>query len=595
MPNLSLVPRWLSPLRPDHGVPADNRSLPSGLPPADRRMLTAILALALSVRLLVVTNLNINWDEFFFLSLVHDFVRGDVELNLQTFHVHFFGWLPRVALNEVDQVVAARGVMLGFHALTVVLLYRLARRVVGPHAALVAAAAYLSVSLVIRNGTSFRSDTIALPFVMAAFNLLLSSRTSTWRPALAGLSIALAGMITIKTAIFLPAVAVILVAPLLEGWSARELVRRTGATALAGGVGFAVLYQLHALSAGSARAESSIAVAATSLSTTIAKTSFLPQRDTLVATLVWDMPFWALWLFGGSIVVHRIRGTSGRERAGWTEVAALALPVASIAVYRNSFPYFYATILAPASVLLAVGWQRFTERWAANRDRAGRLVVVVTFSWFAASLLVHGMYVPLTMPLQHQRRVLAVVHRAFPEPVPYLDRSSALASFPQVGFFMTTWGLHAYLERRQPVLREAVEQKGPPLLLANHPLLNPEHVVHPASSKDSLYLLPEDRAALVGAYVHHWGPVFVAGKHLEAGATGSAQFDLPIPGRYTVEARGPVSIDGRTVPPGGSIDLARGRHWADVAPAAEPATLRWGERLYRPAEAPPREEFFLGF
>ncbi len=561
-------------------------------------MLTAVLVAALSVRLVVMTNLNINWDEFFYLSLVHDHLRGEVDLKIQTFQVHFFNWLPQVAINEVDQVIAARGVMIGLHFLTVLLLYRVARHVARSHAALFAATAYLSVSLVIRNGASFRSDTIAIPLVMAAFELLLTRRTSTWRPALAGLLIAFAGIVTIKTAIFLPTIAVMLGAPLLEGRMAREVVRRVVATALAGAVGFSTLYGLHARMTGFASAKSSITVAAASLSTTMANTSFLPQRDTLIATLVWDMAFWALWLFGGAVVVQRIRGTIGSERAKWVEVAALALPVASIAVYRNSFPYFYPTILAPASILLALAWQRLTERVAYDASRGARAFVVVTLSWFAASLLVHGVYVPITMPLDHQRTVLTMVHRAFPSPVPYLDRSSALASFPQVGFFMTTWGLDAYLKRRQPLLLEAIMERGPPLLIANHPLLNLEDIVYPASSTDSLYLLPEDREVLASAYIHHWGPVFVAGKRLRTSqprGTALAQFDLLIPGRYTLEAKGPVTIDGCLVAPGRSVDLSRGRHWAAVLPAAEPATLRWGEGLYRPAQAPPDQEFFLGF
>jgi len=572
--------------------------VPPSLSSADRKVLVAVLVAALSVRLIVMANLNINWDEFYYLSLVHDHLRGNLDLKIQTFHVHFFGWLPRVAINEADQVIAARGVMLGLHFLTVLLLYRIARRVAGPHAALFAATAYLSVSLVIRNGASFRSDTLALPFVMAAFDLLLTQRASAWRPALAGLLLAVAAMITIKTAIFLPTLAVILGAPLLAGQITRDVARRTVTTALAATVGFALLHGLHGQSVGASTIRSSAAVTAASLSTTIAKASFLPQCDTLVATLVWDAPFWALWLVGCGILIRQIRGTSGSERASWVEVAALALPVASIAVYRNSFPYFYPTILAPASILLAVAWQRLTERVALDANRYVQGVVVVTLSWFAASALVHGVYVPVTMPLEHQRTVLAMVHRTFPKPVPYLDRSSALASFPQVGFFMTTWGLDAYLKQGQPLLLEAIEERNPPLLIANHPLLNLEQMIHPASSTDTLYLLPEDREALAGAYVHHWGPVYVAGKRLTASSsqcTGPLQFDLLIPGRYTLEANGPVDIDGRLVVPGQSIDLIRGVHRATVLPESEPATLRWGEGLYRPAQAPPREEFFLGF
>ena len=569
--------------------------MPPSLSSADRKVLVGVLAAALFCRLIVIANLNINWDEFYYLSLVHDHLRGSLDLTIQTFHVHFFRWLPRVAINEVDQIIAARGLMLGFHLASVLLLYRIGRRVAGSHAALFAATAYLSVSLVIRNGASFRSDTLALPFVMAAFDLLLTQRASPWRPALAGLLLAVAAMITIKAAIFLPTLAVLLGAPLVAGPITRDVARRTVSTALAATVAFALLQGLHGQSVGSSTIRSTAAVTAASLSTTVAETSLFPQRDTLVATLVWDAPFWALFLVGCGILFRQIRITSGSQRAGWVEVAALALPVASIAVYRNSFPYFYPTILAPASILVAVAWQRLMERAA---GRYARGVVMVTLSWFAAGVLVHGLYVPMTMPLEHQRTVLAMVHRIFPKPVPYLDRSSALASFPQVGFFMSTWGLDAYLKQGHPLLREAIEESRPPLLIANHPLLNLDQMVYPASSKDSLYLLPKDREALAGAYIQYWGPVYVAGKRLTASSSqsrGPMHFDLLIPGRYTLEANGPVHIDGRPVVPGQSIDLIRGVHRGTVLQGSEPAALRWGEGLYRPAQAPPRAEFFLGF
>ena len=65
-----------------------------------------------------------------------------------------------------------------------------------------------------------------------------------------------------------------------------------------------------------------------------------------------------------------------------------------------------------------------------------------------------------------------------------------MASFPLVGFFMTTLGVDTYLQRGQPVLRQAVEEKRPPLLIANHPLLDVEHVVYPTYSVDSTHLLP---------------------------------------------------------------------------------------------------------
>ena len=121
-------------------------------------MVVAVLCLAVAVRLFVVTHFSINSDEFHYLAHVHDHQRGELAVKLQSFHVHFFGWLTRLSLDEAGQIVAARWVMLGLHLVTAGLLYRLARRVVEASAARFAAAAYLSVSFVIWTGASFRSS-----------------------------------------------------------------------------------------------------------------------------------------------------------------------------------------------------------------------------------------------------------------------------------------------------------------------------------------------------------------------------------------------------------------------------------------------------
>ncbi|HUF36788.1 MAG TPA: hypothetical protein VMN37_12610 [Gemmatimonadales bacterium] len=565
----------------------------SGFSPAEPVMLAAVLVAAVAVRVHVITQFNVNWDEFQYLSLVHDYIRGTLDLELQAFHVHFFRWLPLAGTNEVDQVVAARAVMLGLHLLTAGLLYGIARRATSAPAAWFAVAAYLALSFGIRGGASFRTDPIATTLVMAALYLLLTRR-SVPGALLAGLLLGIAGMFTIKAAVFLPTCAVILAAPAVARRDPREAVRGL-AMGLGITAGFALLYRLHADALPAPLGRASLEIATASLSKTVVTAGFLPQPRVLAATLSWDLVFWAFWLAGAGIVARRIHRARGSERLRWIEVISLALPVASLALYRNSFPYFYPTILAPASVLVAVAWHSLASRAARQPGRVKLAAARIALGWFAASLIVHGIYVPRRMPAAHQRQVIEVVHRTFPRPVPYLDRSSAIASFPQAGFFMSTWGLEAYADRGHPVLRQAILEEGPPLLIANHPLLDVEHALFPPARHEP-DLLPADREAVSAAYIHHWGPIYVAGRRVAAGEGDAARrFELLIPGRYTLEANGEVRIDGRPVRPGQSLELASGHHELDAPAAGGTVTLRWGEGLYRPPWPPPALEFFLGF
>jgi hypothetical protein len=557
-------------------------------------MVVAVLCLAVAVRLFVVTHFSINSDEFHYLAHVHDHQRGELAVKLQSFHVHFFGWLTRLSLDEAGQIVAARWVMLGLHLVTAGLLYRLARRVVEASAARFAAVAYLSVSFVIWTGASFRFDPIAICLIMGALNLLLHRAGSLWHCGLAGLLLAVAALITIKASLFVPTVVLILGAPLLRRETAGLGARRALVTAVVGAVGLAGLYTAHARGVNEAIARSSAEVAASGLSKTIIQAGLFPRIEILTLTLRWDLAFWVCWLAGLGVLVRRLLNSGGIERTRWIEVAALALPVASLGFYRNSFSYFYSFVLAPASVLVALAWQALSQAAAIQTRRAWPTYLkVIVLLWCGASLLIHGIFVPTILSLEPQRKILAAVHRAFPSPVPYLDANSMVASFPQVGLFMTSWGMEAYLERGMPVLRDAIENRQPPLLLANHALLDLENAVFPPGQYGRL--LPPDREALERTYIHHWGPIYVAGRSFELSRAQEPVLDVPIAGRYTLESRRPIRIDGELIQPGKSVVLARGSHRFATGESAERVTLRWGDGLYRPEEPPPPPPVFLGF
>jgi hypothetical protein len=309
-----------------------------------------------------------------------------------------------------------------------------------------------------------------------------------------------------------------------------------------------------------------------------------------------DLAFWACWLVGLGVLVHRIRMSEGADRVRWLEIAALALPVASLAFYRNSFTYFYQFILASGSVLVALTWQALSHAAAFRPEQTWPVVLkAIALLWCFVSLLFNGIYLPTTLPLEPQREILAVVHRVFPTPVRYLDAVSMVASFPQVGFFMSSWGMEAYVDRGAPVFKDAIEHRQPPLLLANHPLLDLEHVMYPALQYRQR-LLVADLEALGQAYIHHWGPIYVAGKRIGMGeGEGPDAFDLPIAGRYTLEGVRPIRIDSRLTRPGQTVDLARGAHIADGLGKADTVTLRWADALFRPDGPPPQQVFYLGF
>ena len=560
-------------------------------------VLLSMIALALLLLIQFVLRFNINWDEFFFLSKVHAYLAGDLTGRLQSLHVHFFTWLTAVSENEVDQIVAARLVMLVLHGLTAFLLYRIAARATDRPSSLFAALAYLSMSYVFRGGSSFRVDPIAIFFILAAFDLIVLRKTNALRTAFAGTLFGIAGMVTIKTAIFFPSFIFILALPVFFNEHRTEAAHRLTLGLGAAVGGFALFYWLHDLSLAIAPSSGSSDVASGGFAKTLLDAGLFPQFPIFLMSLLNDLGVWAFIAAGGILTVLRLTTTRAIDRFLWLEIAALAAPLGALLIYRNSFPYFYGFLMAPVAILVAIAWQALgTHRlkgWIGFGVPTIKLLTVVILLF---NLISQGTFGPRDKPLEHQRQVLDVIHRAFPEPVHYFDRSSIVASYSQAGFFMSTWGMDSYRAAGKRVFARAIAEKGPPLLIADHPLLDLENKVYPLGTHYGHRLLPDDRAALDAAYVHHWGPIYVAGAQvLFEDPARPKTVNIAVAGPYTLETVHPVTIEGSLVQPGENLTLSRGPHEIKASETPLPVTLRWGKDLYRPDEPAPNMPFFLGF
>jgi hypothetical protein len=182
-----------------------------------------------------------------------------------------------------------------------------------------------------------------------------------------------------------------------------------------------------------------------------------------------------------------------------------------------------------------------------------------------------------------QRETVAAVRSIFPQPVPYIEGFGVLADYPRVGFFMSSWGVENYRRAGQPVLSTLVARHQPVFVLADSPSLYAALAPGVEVDPDRAFL-PEDTRFLRANYIHHWGMVFVAGKHLRS-AEAAAGFDVAIAGAYRLEADAPILIDGNSVAPGDSIALSAGAHRVGFGGSAE-ATLRWAQASTVPALPP---------
>lgn len=151
-----------------------------------------------------------------------------------------------------------------------------------------------------------------------------------------------------------------------------------------------------------------------------------------------------------------------------------------------------------------------------------------------------------------------------------------------------------YHRRGEPVMEAVLRQYRPKFLLANHRALF--GVSTEIVTDDDRYrsLLPADVETITRNFVHHWGPIRVAGRYIEITEANRPQvFELLIEGPYTVEFPEPVMLNGTRILPGESVHIGPGSHTLKSATTGI-VTLRWGDRLARPDIEPPQEWLWDG-
>lgn len=550
-------------------------------------ILVGAVAVVLAMKIRLLWSINVNWDEFLYLSRVYDFMRGDLAPAFQSFHVQLFRWLPSLAGHEVDKVIAGRTAMYPLRVVTCVCVFLIARRLYGSTGAWFAVFSSLAVSYLLRHGEAFRADPMIAALAMMAIALLLLKLPSRTAVATAATALAVATLVSVKAVFFAPTVAALFAVASLDERARPMILRRLLLFCTTAAVAYAGLYALHAASLAPDSASTITRIG--SIAPRMLET---PAIATLATTLRTDWAFWMLAAGGFAIAAYdAVAGPADARRRGML-VVAMALPLVSLLVYRNAFPYFYILLIPMASLACGLVAAR-VESALKFRPRLAAATIV--------AMAVPGMTVAATFYILHpddataeQRQVLNGIHEMFPEPMPYIDRGGMVASFPRVGPFMSTFVLAGYRERQTPVFPALVAERQPVFVLANVAGLELWRSWDEMDGSPHR-LLRADFEYLNANYIHHWGPVWVAGAQMtvDDGDAGTA-FDLAVSGPYTIEADRNVTINGQRYANGDVVELAAGSHRIVAPGGPARVTLRYGEVLGRPAFDPPEGPLFWG-
>jgi hypothetical protein len=186
----------------------------------------------------------------------------------------------------------------------------------------------------------------------------------------------------------------------------------------------------------------------------------------------------------------------------------------------------------------------------------------------------------------YEKQLVDVVHRIFPEPVNYIDGCSMISSFNKVGLFTSSAGMEAYLSNNTPIFREILLSKVCSFLIVNTEVLDLSKTKSESVSIRGHSLLKDDWEVLNDNFIQYWGLIYIPGKIFEFNDTDlNKEFEILIPGIYTVESENPVMINGLQYNSGETINLTRGHHKISTI-LFNNVFLRFGNNLYKPDFAP---------
>jgi len=558
LPQQSLIsedfyPRWLNPL------------------------LLGFLALIALLQVLMVFRFEVNWDEFFLLDWVYKWNSGELDLVLQTIYFRAFTWLPATSDNEVLQIVSARVVMFVCLGACSGFIYSICRKFTSTTVALLSLILFLTMTFIFRNATSFRTDMLVTVILMGVLWCLVTPVLTWKRVLVSGVFLGLAGMVTIKAIFYTPIIATILLAHWgYSNWRFSVFLKSTatGAVAL---LTFISLYILHGL--GLESSTSSSAFITNSVSGSLFDAGIFPQNNALSIAITSNPVVFTILLLGISRSFMKIREPSNR----WAYLVALSciFPFLTIIFYRHAHPYFYTFMLAPATLLLAIG---LNDSWLKRQIIVTTVLILVLFA-STVSITLRS----LSQNLDTQKQVLNTIHKLFPNPTPYIDRCAMVASYPKFGLFMSQWVMGDYQKTNKAIMENILTSNQPKFILANIGGLDLDKI----TGRKHRRLLKADEELLQQNYISHWGPIYVAGKTIALSDDKPIDVQIYISGPYGVESVYPIQFNGAIYQPGDIIALEQGMHRLS-SKETQTITLRWN-KLDRPDTPAPKKKLFYGF
>lgn len=491
---------------------------------------------------------EIHWDEFFILDWLYQKDRAEVINPFTWLFTNFFHWLTGVSGTEVQQIIIARYAFVPLTVLSQVFIFLFARRFVPQTSALFSVLCFASFTFVFQHAFTFRLDVLLVFFLTGALWLSYREKTSIWNDVMAGILLGLAGMVSLKAVFYLPIFIAILLCRARDGkWKPLHLVRLSILPLISLAV-FLLLLQWALYNIPYQEALEFINV---STSESLFTGNFFPGKNAFLDSVIINPIYWIIFAVGLICLFQKFNNAKSETKGTRLILVSLLFPLLTLFFYRHTHPYYYIFMLAPASVVVAVGFEKLAHLKLEKLNTVFVILLTLTAArqlWFEADKKNHN-----------QQQVLEVLHNVFPEPVSYIDRCSMMSSFPKSGLFMSYWYLDNYHINGNAIFEDILSNEKPRFVLAN---INSLDLNDLPAATPSRRLMPEDEQILMENYIHFWGPVYMLGKKVVIKDPDQVErFWIYVAGEYYLQEGEEATIDGEVLQQGKSIELTVGEHF----------------------------------
>ncbi len=443
------------------------------------------------LRFCLLLQLNIHWDEFFFLSRVFDLQSGRLSGLLQTFHSWLFLPLTYLPIEETGLILSGRMISFALYLSALFLLFGILSPALGLVPSVLALLIWSASPESMIHSGSFRADSLCLFLVVLTLSLCGRDAIPKKAVAVSGISLAIALAVSLKSILLLA-----VFAPFAFRSSECLLSpKRIQSLFLILNVCLVSLVFLLVFHSSFVVQRDDIAlgresIGALSYAATLSREFLtLHAASNTVATIFGSVTMNPLyWILLISLVVFAARPSSRVPVFIW---CSIGMTFGVGLFYRNIFAYFLPTVLFPWSVLAALEGARLLSRGKS-------LGILVPVAFAVCGAFTFERWRDFTM--SGQREFIAAIHDAFPEPVAYIDRCGMVSSFPKVGPFLSSLVVERYRAGGKPVIPDLVAALKPHFLIENSPLLESRQ-----NSIESTGLLEADRAELDSVFPYRYG------------------------------------------------------------------------------------------